>query len=180
MSAAAARRAPKERVVLGELSFKDLNAPRDFWQREPIVFDQENEEAVLEGVRLGVYDFDEIMELTNSRGSLSPATTRDQDSSDDDVSGFTAGEMSDEELVEQYAEDDDELLGDAMTEELGEEMADDDQDIDSDDELQGPVFDPAALGLKEINNLAHFSVSSHRPGNGVAELLSEDLDKYWQ
>lgn len=43
-----------------------------------------------------------------------------------------------------------------------------------------PVFDPAALGLKEINNLAHFSVSSHKPGNGVAELLSDDLDKYWQ
>ncbi|KAL8301029.1 hypothetical protein RB593_000027 [Gaeumannomyces tritici] len=43
-----------------------------------------------------------------------------------------------------------------------------------------PPFDPAALGLKEINNLAHFSVSSHKPGNGVAELLNDDLDKYWQ
>jgi anaphase-promoting complex subunit 10 len=36
------------------------------------------------------------------------------------------------------------------------------------------------MGLKEINNLAHFGVSSHKPGNGVEELLSDDLDKYWQ
>ena len=32
--------------------------------------------------------------------------------------------------------------------------------------LLQPVFDPAALGLKEINNLANFGVSSHKPGNG--------------
>lgn len=81
----------------------------------------------------------------------------------------------------------------------------DDDDEDDDDELHGPVgedgeevdvegveedddeddgavisFDPMLLGLKEINNLAHFSVSSHKPGNGVEELLHDDLNKYWQ
>ena len=48
------------------------------------------------------------------------------------------------------------------------------------DQMPVTIFDPVALGLKEINNLAHFSVSSHKPGNGVRELLSDDLEKYWQ
>jgi Anaphase-promoting complex, subunit 10 (APC10) len=55
-----------------------------------------------------------------------------------------------------------------------------DEHVDSDEQLQSSVFDPTAIGLKEINNLAHFGVSSHKPGNGVQELLSDDLDKYWQ
>ncbi|KAK4120371.1 galactose-binding like protein [Parathielavia appendiculata] len=85
-------------------------------------------------------------------------------------------------------EGDDELLGDVVTAEMGDEMGDEMDDDEEDDEEhpgseaeeQDHAFNPAALGLKEINNLAHFGVSSHRPGNGVAELLSEDLDKYWQ
>lgn len=114
------------------------------------------------------------------------ANTRDHGISNDGQVRFGAGvyergEMSDEELMEGLEEGDDELLGDAMTEDMGEEMGDgDDENPDSEDELEGHVFNPAALGLKEINNLAHFGVSSHRPGNGVSELLSDDLDKYWQ
>lgn len=42
------------------------------------------------------------------------------------------------------------------------------------------AFNPIALGLKEINGLAHFRVSSHKPGNGVEELMSDDIDRYWQ
>ncbi|CAK7205716.1 hypothetical protein SEUCBS139899_008495 [Sporothrix eucalyptigena] len=55
-------------------------------------------------------------------------------------------------------------------------------DVEVDDDDDGAVisFDPMLLGLKEINNLAHFSVSSHKPGNGVEELLHDDLNKYWQ
>lgn len=88
--------------------------------------------------------------------------------------------MSDEELVEQFDEADDELLVDVMTGDLGEEMGSHDEHSEPEEDPRGAVLDPAALGLKEINNLAHFGVSSHRPGNGVAELLSEDLDRYWQ
>jgi anaphase-promoting complex subunit 10 len=88
--------------------------------------------------------------------------------------------MSDEELVEGFGGNDDELLDDVVTEELGDEMGSQDEHSESGEDPQGLGFDPAALGLKEINNLAHFGVSSHRPGNGVAELLSEDLNKYWQ
>jgi len=78
---------------------------------------------------------------------------------------------------------DDDLLDDAMDGDLGDEDLDEDHEeveqVESDEPLE-PVFDAAALGLKEINNLANFGVSSHKPGNGVEELLSEDLDKYWQ
>lgn len=55
-----------------------------------------------------------------------------------------------------------------------------DEDLEETEQLQHSMFDPSAIGLREINNLAHFGVSSHKPGNGVEELLSEDLDKYWQ
>ncbi|KAK3298070.1 galactose-binding domain-like protein [Chaetomium fimeti] len=110
----------------------------------------------------------------------------DHDFSNDDDGHFASGayehgEISDEELMEGLGEVDDELLGDAITEDLGDEMSDgNDEDPHSEDELDGDPFNPMDLGLKEINNLAHFGVSSHRPGNGVAELLSDDLDKYWQ
>lgn len=43
-----------------------------------------------------------------------------------------------------------------------------------------PPFDPAAAGLKEISNLGKFTVSSHKQGNGVEELRSDDLKLYWQ
>ncbi|KAK3396933.1 putative DOC1 protein [Sordaria brevicollis] len=55
-----------------------------------------------------------------------------------------------------------------------------DEDLEETEQLQHSMFDPTAIGLREINNLAHFGVSSHKPGNGVEELLTEDLDKYWQ
>jgi hypothetical protein len=77
-------------------------------------------------------------------------------------------------------------VGEELEDEAGveEDMMDDVEELDgragSEDHIQGFVFDPATLGMKEINNLAHFGVSSHKPGNGVDELLDDDLDKYWQ
>jgi anaphase-promoting complex subunit 10 len=93
---------------------------------------------------------------------------------------YEHGEISEEELMEDIGEGDDELLGDAVTEDLGDEMSDGNGEDHSGNEMDHDPFNPTDLGLKEINNLAHFGVSSHRPGNGVAELLSDDLDKYWQ
>jgi anaphase-promoting complex subunit 10 len=188
MSAALVHRVAEPRRILGELDPKrDLNTPRGLYKRDPIVFEQENEAAVLEGLQLGIYDFDEVMALTNFRLPSPAAATEDHDISDDERASFAGGvydrgEMSDEELMEDLGEGDDELLGDVMAEDLAEEMGDDGdgENSESEDEMGGDPFNPADLGLKEINNLAHFGVSSHRPGNGVAELLSEDLDKYWQ
>jgi anaphase-promoting complex subunit 10 len=181
--------AGSNRRILGELSAKELNKPRYIYKRDPIVFEQENEAAVLDGLQLGIYDLEEVIALTNLRLSSATAPPRVYDTSEDEGIRYAGGghggaEMSDEELVEGLGEGDDELLGDAMAESLGEELGDDDEEadehLDSDEEMDEHAFNPAALGLKEINNLAHFGVSSHRPGNGVAELLSDDLDRYWQ
>lgn len=43
-----------------------------------------------------------------------------------------------------------------------------------------PTFDPAELGLKEIGNLASWTVSSCKPGCGVDELRDEDTNLFWQ
>lgn len=66
---------------------------------------------------------------------------------------------------------------------LGEYEADgaeEDLDEHDDDDGAGMPFDPIALGLKEINNLARCRVSTFKPGNGVKELLDDDLGQYWQ
>ncbi|CAG8980741.1 hypothetical protein HYALB_00013691 [Hymenoscyphus albidus] len=41
-------------------------------------------------------------------------------------------------------------------------------------------FDPTALGLKEIGNLASWTVSSCKPGCGVDALRNEDTNLFWQ
>ena len=46
-------------------------------------------------------------------------------------------------------------------------------------ELDVP-FDPSALGLKEIGNLASWTVSSCKPGCGVEALRDEDTGLFWQ
>lgn len=41
-------------------------------------------------------------------------------------------------------------------------------------------FDPSVLGLKEIGNLASWTVSSSKPGCGVEALRDEDTGLFWQ
>ncbi|EFY90349.1 hypothetical protein J3459_006514 [Metarhizium acridum] len=60
-----------------------------------------------------------------------------------------------------------------------EEQADEESSEEEPEEAVSLV-DPVALGLKEISNLGRFTVSSHKPGNGVEELRSDDLKLYWQ
>lgn len=43
-----------------------------------------------------------------------------------------------------------------------------------------PPFDPTSLGLKEIGNLASWTVSSCKPGCGVEALRDEDTALFWQ
>ncbi|KAK3356768.1 galactose-binding domain-like protein [Lasiosphaeria hispida] len=185
------------RRALGELDpNRDLNTPRGRSKRAPITFEQENEDAVLDGIRLGIYDAHEVMAWTDFDGTHLPAPIGDaHDSNDEDYARLMRASLQDGDSSNNEAEadmdaeyggvddddniDDDELLGEVMDEDLGEDH-ENDEHIDSDAHLQSPPFDPSAIGLKEINNLAHFGVSSHKPGNGVEELLSDDLDKYWQ
>lgn len=43
-----------------------------------------------------------------------------------------------------------------------------------------PPFDPTELGLKEIGNLASWTVSSCKPGCGVDALRDDDTSLFWQ
>lgn len=54
------------------------------------------------------------------------------------------------------------------------------EEEEDEEELAAPLIDPATAGLKEISNLGKFTVSSHKPGNGVEELRNDDLKLYWQ
>ncbi|GKU00659.1 anaphase-promoting complex subunit 10 [Fusarium langsethiae] len=66
-------------------------------------------------------------------------------------------------------------------EDVDEDDEDDEDGVDEDQAQEiAPLFDPATAGLKEISNLARFTVSSHKPGNGVEELKSDDLKQFWQ
>lgn len=170
-----------------------LNTPRGMTKRAPITYDKENEDAVIEGIAFGIYSFDEVVALTNQREPTPPATPNPQLDSDDeeDVAGIMdhpggqAHEALNERSFDFQGEGTEEMVMEEMDEELGEnaaegQVAEDDEDGEPDDDHEDVYFDPMSMGLKEINNLAHFGVSSHKPGNGVEELLSDDLDKYWQ
>ncbi|KAK0736075.1 galactose-binding domain-like protein [Apiosordaria backusii] len=223
----------RKRRVLGELDTNhDLNLTRSRpAKRAPIIFEKENKTAVLEGVRRGIYDLNEVVALTDYQGTSptvsvgntriasqtqpqaqhpSPAIPHLEDSpledeevemedNDIQVSELAARDPQDHPdggLEEEPEHDEPEPEDGGLDpygyreppddetyyseEYMDEDDFDDDQEHDGSGQAQEPPFDPAAIGLKEINNLAHFGVSSHKPGNGVAELLSEDTDKYWQ
>ncbi|KAI0457306.1 anaphase-promoting complex, subunit 10-domain-containing protein [Xylaria acuta] len=53
------------------------------------------------------------------------------------------------------------------------------EDAEEEEEEEQP-FDASAVGLKEISNLASFTVSSYKPGCGVKELRDDDANQYWQ
>ncbi|KAI2631763.1 APC10-domain-containing protein [Xylaria nigripes] len=52
-------------------------------------------------------------------------------------------------------------------------------EVENAEEEEQP-FDASAIGLKEISNLASFTVSSYKPGCGVKELRDDDVNQYWQ
>ncbi|KAI0429019.1 APC10-domain-containing protein [Xylaria sp. FL1042] len=54
------------------------------------------------------------------------------------------------------------------------------EEVDDADEDEEQPFDASAVGLKEISNLASFTVSSYKPGCGVKELRDDDVNQYWQ
>ncbi|KAH8677604.1 anaphase-promoting complex, subunit 10-domain-containing protein [Xylariales sp. PMI_506] len=81
---------------------------------------------------------------------------------------------ADEEGIEEVnVEDDNGGDGDVT----GEEDID---EADAEEAEDGVVFNPSACGLKEISNLASFTVSSYKPGCGVKELRDDDINQFWQ
>lgn len=60
------------------------------------------------------------------------------------------------------------------------EEDEEDEEEEEDDTEPSIPFDASSQGLKEISNLGKIIVSSYKPGNGVEELRSDDLSKFWQ
>ncbi|KAI1471720.1 APC10-domain-containing protein [Daldinia caldariorum] len=56
------------------------------------------------------------------------------------------------------------------------------EELDEEEEFLNDeaAFDASLVGLKEISNLASFTVSSYKPGCGVKELRDDDVNHYWQ
>lgn len=101
-----------------------------------------------------------------------------------DVAGRPRGavrrvQMDQDDDNEENVEDEDDDDDDGEVADADEENANDEDDDEEAQEYE-PPFDPAALGLKEISNLASFTVSSSKPGCGVAELRNDDVTQYWQ
>ncbi|EFZ01362.1 anaphase-promoting complex apc10 domain protein [Metarhizium robertsii] len=121
------------------------------------------------GPRLSMpYDSDE----SSSEPDLSVlAMARGRHPMTDQIRNMNNNMAYDDEVLsqEQYEAEDTSL----------EEQADEESSEEEPEEAVSLV-DPAALGLKEISNLGRFTVSSHKPGNGVEELRSDDLKLYWQ
>ncbi|KAI1091149.1 anaphase-promoting complex, subunit 10-domain-containing protein [Rostrohypoxylon terebratum] len=86
----------------------------------------------------------------------------------------------DTERIE-YGDDDQDDIGDD-DEQNGEENDEEDDEEEDDDEGREDEapFDASAVGLKEISNLASFTVSSYKPGCGVKELRDDDVNQFWQ
>ncbi|KAI1206170.1 anaphase-promoting complex, subunit 10-domain-containing protein [Annulohypoxylon truncatum] len=61
--------------------------------------------------------------------------------------------------------------------ENGEEDGEEDEEEGHEEDAP---FDASAVGLKEISNLASFTVSSYKPGCGVKELRDDDVNQFWQ
>ncbi|KAM0428643.1 hypothetical protein ACHAPT_007006 [Fusarium lateritium] len=78
--------------------------------------------------------------------------------------------------------DDDEAMSPEQYEAEDTSVEEEEEPADEVEEVHevAHLIDPATAGLKEISNLARFTVSTHKPGNGVEELKSDDLKMYWQ
>jgi len=93
---------------------------------------------------------------------------------DDDAQ--TQVEADDTSVEDEYEEEDED--------DEDEDIPGDDEEGDEEGEDDAAVpelhAEPPTLGLKEISNLGRLTVSSHKQGNGVESLRSDDLSLFWQ
>ncbi|KAI5864062.1 anaphase-promoting complex, subunit 10-domain-containing protein [Durotheca rogersii] len=79
-----------------------------------------------------------------------------------------------------YEDDRDVGVGGEVDEVEDDKGSEDEQEDEAGCNDDEPQFDPSAMGLKEISNLASFTVSSYKPGCGVKELRDDDANQFWQ
>ncbi|RVD87445.1 uncharacterized protein DFL_001680 [Arthrobotrys flagrans] len=131
-------------------------------------------------------------------GGLEPAVD-DSDEDESEVDDLQFGEPDEIEDDEEEEEDSDDQLvpldndeTDEQSEEEGEEEdAEGEEEEEEEEEIEEEEIDgahgsgheqatPSLAGLKEIGHLASWTVSTSKPGCGVAELRSEDTNLFWQ
>lgn len=123
-----------------------------------------------------------ILELTRARaGELARRTMQQRY----DMHGQSEAEDTsiDEDLVDEdgaVAVEEDVGEEEEEEEDVEHEEGEEGEEEEEEEALQEVLADPTALGLKEISNLGRFTVSSHKQGNGVEQLRSDDLNLYWQ
>lgn len=88
-------------------------------------------------------------------------------------------ETYEEEEEEEEEEEDSISQQDYELEDTGLDEQVEDEEVAEEQEVE-QLVDPSSIGLKEISNLGKFTVSSHKPGNGVEELRSDNTKQYWQ
>ncbi|KEY64084.1 hypothetical protein S7711_07446 [Stachybotrys chartarum IBT 7711] len=113
----------------------------------------------------------------SAHARLSMSMNSDESDSEPDLSvlGMTRPGNGSERHVNSLAYDDETLSQQDQYE--AEDTSVEDQ---AEEQEAIALIDPATAGLKEISNLGKFTVSSHKPGNGVEALRSDDLKLFWQ
>ncbi|KAK6497501.1 anaphase promoting complex subunit doc1 [Arthrobotrys musiformis] len=137
--------------------------------------DDTDEESELEDLQFGEPDeiegnLGEEEEEEDSEDQLVPL---DHDETDDEE------EQSEEGIEEGEEEEEEEEEVEGEEEEEEEEEDIEEEDIDGAD-ISHDQATPSLAGLKEIGHLASWTVSTSKPGCGVAELRSEDTNLFWQ
>lgn len=102
----------------------------------------------------------------------------DRENDPGDFTSASSGTDSDEATDDANENGDEENENADVTRGAEEEGEEADEDEEAQEEE--PPFDPASVGLKEISNLASFTVSSYKPGCGVKELRDDDVNLFWQ
>ena len=118
-------------------------------------------------------------EISIHEDNLFGAPSADQ--SNQSSSGDRTDDEDDEEVDEE--EEDFDIEEAEQDPDPGADPADDEEGAVNEDgaqEDEEPPFDASAIGLKEISNLASFTVSSYKPGCGVKELRDDDVNQFWQ
>ncbi|XXH05232.1 hypothetical protein Hte_011657 [Hypoxylon texense] len=160
-------------------------------------FDDDAYRQLLSG--LPNFDFAEDQESQSSSGLNDDDDDDDDDDSfeysltDEDLArmdaiiaegvarGATVPAEEEVESISGFSGSDEDHDGTALDDEGGEANGEDQgQEEEEDGPDEEPPFDPSAAGLKEISNLASFTVSSYKPGCGVKELRDDDINQFWQ
>lgn len=151
-----------------------IRGPRDF----AIAEDQSIPSPVSSGSDISSFHLanDDIAEL---EATIFEAVARNAAVPDSEARDNTE-EVESIDSLESISDYDDGHDGTALDDEGGEANGEDQGEDEEDGPEQQPPFDPSAVGLKEISNLASFTVSSYKPGCGVKELRDDDVNQFWQ